>query len=168
MCESNIYSVLLFATKHDRFDASIEFVDRSRVRDCLTKQHSFQVGFLDIYAKPLLSRAYTLPFKFGEKGQQFSLEIDTGSSDLVCQYHTLTATILTTSCSGLPLPPALHQVARKRKAGCMTRRIRGRQASISLSLTWSGKQRDRWYGTKCLLVVIRLRIKHLVCPCSLS
>ena len=46
MCESYIYSVLLFATKHDRFDASIEFVDRSRVRDCLTKQYSLQVGFL--------------------------------------------------------------------------------------------------------------------------
>jgi len=49
MCESNIYSILLFATKHDRFDASIKFVGRSRVRDCLTKQHSLQVGLLDIY-----------------------------------------------------------------------------------------------------------------------
>lgn len=31
----------------------------------------------------LCNRAYTIPIKFGEKQQQFSLQIDTGSSDLV-------------------------------------------------------------------------------------
>ena len=32
---------------------------------------------------PLYLRAYTVPVNFGSKDQEFSLQIDTGSSDLV-------------------------------------------------------------------------------------
>jgi len=45
--------------------------------------HVSIVSFYVHHSLAIYIRAYTIPIKFGDKEQQFSLQVDTGSSDLV-------------------------------------------------------------------------------------
>jgi hypothetical protein len=116
--------------------------------------------------KPTLTfhnRAYTIPVKFGDK-QQFSLQVDTGSSDLVSSslLSHCRSLLIRFSPSGSPQHHVQPRAAAPPKVAYTTQADQDQPVKISAFLTFKDRQMGQLYGRACLWEVIQLTIKQWV------
>lgn len=111
----------------------------------------------------LHNSAYTIPVKFGDK-QQFSLQVDTGSSDLVSSSllsHCCSLLILF-SPSGSPQHHVQPRAVAPPKVAYTTQADQDPPVKISAFLTFKDRQMGQLYGRAFLWEVIQSTTKQWV------